>query len=75
MQLDRFIRRRMAVTDDGPQWRSRAALAGVVAACVIATTLAVTTAGADSSGQKFLQSGHLIYNSTVGAVFHIDGGT
>ncbi|GAA1689466.1 hypothetical protein GCM10009745_38250 [Kribbella yunnanensis] len=58
-----------------PQWRSRATLAGVVAVCVVATTLAVTTAGADSSGQKFLQSGHLIYNSTIGAVFHIDGGS
>ncbi|MET7282283.1 fibronectin type III domain-containing protein [Kribbella sp. NPDC005582] len=83
MQLAQIIRRRTAATKDGPttrdpvtitQWRSRAALAGVVAVCVVATTLAVTTAGANSSGQKFLQSGHLIYNSTVGAVFHIDGG-
>ncbi|WP_405063907.1 fibronectin type III domain-containing protein [Kribbella sp. NBC_01505] len=82
MQLDQLkaiIRRRTAVPEDGetaaPPWRSRAALAGVVALCVTATTLAVTTAGADSSGQKFLQSGHLIYNSTIGAVFHIDGGS
>ncbi|TDD61798.1 fibronectin type III domain-containing protein [Kribbella antibiotica] len=79
MQLDQLkaiIRRRKAVNDDGStQWRSRATLAGVVALCVTATTLAVTTAGADTSGQKFLQSGHLIYNSTIGAVFHIDGGS
>lgn len=79
MQLDQLVRRRKAVTEDGEpaaaQWRSRATLAGVVAVCVVATTLAVTTAGADSSGQKFLQSGHLIYNSTIGAVFHIDGGS
>ncbi len=76
MQLDQLkaiVRRGSAV--NAPQWRSRATLAGVVAVCVVATTLAVTTAGADSSGQKFLQSGHLIYNSTIGAVFHIDGGS
>ncbi|MGW6197202.1 fibronectin type III domain-containing protein [Kribbella sp. NPDC055110] len=56
-------------------WRSRAALAAVVTVCVVATTLAVTGAGADTSGLKFLQTGHLIYNSTLGSVFHIDGGT
>lgn len=56
-------------------WRSRAALAGVVTVCMVATTLAVTGAGADTAGMKFLQSGHLIYNSTLGTVFHIDGGT
>ncbi|GAB3938277.1 hypothetical protein GCM10029976_052530 [Kribbella albertanoniae] len=75
MQLNGIIRRRKAVNENAPQWRSRATLAGVVAVCVVATTLAVTTAGADSSGQRFLQSGHLIYNSTIGAVFHIDGGS
>ena len=68
---------KMAVTAIFRQemWRSRAALAGVVAVCMAATTLAVTGAGADTAGMKFLQSGHLIYNSTLGTVFHIDGGT
>lgn len=56
-------------------WRSRTALAAVVTVCMLATTLAVTGAGADTAGMKFLQSGHLIYNSTLGTVFHIDGGT
>ncbi|WP_410789187.1 fibronectin type III domain-containing protein [Kribbella sp. C-35] len=56
-------------------WRSRAALASVVTVCVVATTLAVTGAGADTNGMKFLQTGHLIYNSTLRTVFHIDGGT
>jgi len=61
--------------ESGTAWRSRAALAGVVAVCMAATTLAVTGAGADTAGMKFVQSGHLIYNSTLGTVFHIDGGT
>ncbi|WP_433165207.1 fibronectin type III domain-containing protein [Kribbella sp. CA-247076] len=59
----------------GSAWRSRAALAGVVAVCMTATALAITGAGADTAGMKFVQSGHLIYNSTLGTVFHVDGGT
>lgn len=56
-------------------WRPRAALAGVVAACVGVAAVAVTGAGNASPGLKFVQSGHYIYNSTLGTLFHIDGGT
>jgi hypothetical protein len=35
----------------------------------------VAGASSDSPGLKFVQSGHWIYNSTLGTVFHIDGGT
>ncbi|MEV6283174.1 fibronectin type III domain-containing protein [Kribbella sp. NPDC051770] len=58
-----------------PEVRARMALAGVVAGCMVVTTLAVTGAGADLSGMRFTQSGHLVYNSTLGKVFKIDGGT
>ncbi|WP_132155155.1 fibronectin type III domain-containing protein [Kribbella antiqua] len=57
------------------EWRPRAALAGVVAVCMTATVLAVSGAGADTAGMKFVQTGHLIYNSTLGTVFHVDGAT
>jgi hypothetical protein len=58
-----------------PEVRARMALAAVVAACMAVTTIAVTGAGADLSGMRFTQSGHLVYNSTLGKVFKIDGGT
>jgi hypothetical protein len=56
-------------------WRARVTLAGVVAVCMTLTVVAVSGAGADMSGMKFFQSGHMIYNSTLRTVFHIDGGT
>jgi hypothetical protein len=40
-----------------------------------ATVLAVSGAGADTAGMKFVQTGHLIYNSMLGTVFHVDGAT
>ncbi|MEV8378383.1 fibronectin type III domain-containing protein [Kribbella sp. NPDC056861] len=55
--------------------RGRVALAGVVAVCVTVTGFAVTGAGTAPAGMKFVQSGHLIYNSTLRTVFHLDGGT
>ncbi|GAB2565874.1 fibronectin type III domain-containing protein [Kribbella endophytica] len=58
-----------------PEVRARMALAAVVAGCMAVTTIAVTGAGADLSGMRFTQSGHLVYNSTLGKVFKIDGGT
>lgn len=58
-----------------PEVRARMALAAVVAGCMAVTTIAVTGAGADLSGMRFSQSGHLVYNSTLGKVFKIDGGT
>lgn len=56
-------------------WRGRAALAGVVAGCMTVTVVAVSGAGTDLSGMKFVQSGHMVYNRTLGIVFHVDGGT
>jgi len=44
-------------------WRARTALAAVVTVCMLATTLAVTGAGADTAGMKFLQSGHRLVAS------------
>ncbi|WBQ08416.1 fibronectin type III domain-containing protein [Kribbella sp. CA-293567] len=56
-------------------WRPKVALAAVVAACMAATSIAVTGGGSSASGLRFAESGHYIYNSTVGKIFHIDGGT
>ncbi|WP_166665396.1 fibronectin type III domain-containing protein [Kribbella caucasensis] len=42
---------------------------------MVVTTIAVTGAGANPVGMKFAQTGHLIYNSTLGTVFRIDGAT
>jgi hypothetical protein len=73
------LRRRVTERDKPAKaiesWRPRAALAAVVAACVGVTAIAVTGAGNATPGLKFVQSGHWIYNSTVGSLFHIDGGT
>ncbi|MFI5713024.1 fibronectin type III domain-containing protein [Kribbella sp. NPDC051620] len=63
------------MSDVKPIWRARAALAAVVAVCMVATVVAVSGAGASNAGMRFVQSGHLVYNSTLGKVFHIDGGT
>jgi hypothetical protein len=62
---------RVHVTDK----RSRAALAAVVAGCVAVTGVAVGGAGKAVPGLDFVQSGHLIYNSALGRVFHLDGAT
>jgi hypothetical protein len=50
-------------------------LAAVVVVCMTATVVAVSGAGTANQGMRFVQSGHLVYNSTLGKVFHIDGGT
>lgn len=56
-------------------WRSRAALASVVAACVAITGVAVAGAGNASPGMKFAEQGQWIYNSTLGTIFHVNGST
>jgi hypothetical protein len=50
-------------------------LAAVVAVCVAITGVAVAGAGNASPGMKFTSSGHWIYNSTLGTIFHINGST
>ncbi|MFG1911074.1 fibronectin type III domain-containing protein [Kribbella sp. NPDC048928] len=56
--------------------RSEATLAAVVAGCVALMSVVVLTgAGSPSSGVKFTQSGHWVYNSVVGRIFHLDGST
>jgi hypothetical protein len=54
--------------------RARAGLAAVVAGCVALMSVVVLTgAGSATTGVKFTQSGHWVYNSTVGRIFHLDG--
>ena len=72
--IGRITRRHRRAAAAGDR-RARAALAAVVAVCMTVTAFAVTGAGSTPAGMKFIQSGHLIYNSTLGTVFHIDGGT
>ena len=56
--------------------RSEATLAAVVAGCVALMSVVVLTgAGSPNSGVKFTQSGHWVYNSVVGRIFHLDGAT
>ncbi len=56
--------------------KGRAGLAAVVAGCVALTSVVVLTgAGDPNSGFKFTQSGHWIYNSAIGRVFHLDSAT
>ncbi|GAA1689524.1 hypothetical protein GCM10009745_38350 [Kribbella yunnanensis] len=72
MKLTKFLRRA-----DSPEGRKgRAGLAAVVAGCVALTSVVVLTgAGDPNSGFKFTQSGHWIYNSAIGRVFHLDSTT
>jgi hypothetical protein len=47
-----------------------------VAGCIALTSVVVLTgAGSADSGLAFTQSGHWVYNSTLGRVFHLDGAT
>ncbi|MGW6197206.1 fibronectin type III domain-containing protein [Kribbella sp. NPDC055110] len=56
--------------------RSEATLAAVVAGCVgLMSVVVLTGAGSPDSGVKFTQSGHWVYNSVVGRIFHLDGAT
>ncbi|WP_433165225.1 fibronectin type III domain-containing protein [Kribbella sp. CA-247076] len=56
--------------------RARAGLAAVVAGCIALTSVVVLTgAGSADSGLSFSQSGHWVYNSMLGRVFHLDGAT
>jgi len=56
--------------------KGRAGLAAVVAGCVALTSVVVLTgAGDPNSGFKFTQSGHWVYNSAIGRVFHLDSAT
>ncbi|GAB3938239.1 hypothetical protein GCM10029976_052440 [Kribbella albertanoniae] len=72
MKLTKLLRRA-----DPPEGRKgRAGLAAVVAGCVALTSVVVLTgAGDPNSGFKFTQSGHWIYNSAIGRVFHLDSAT
>ncbi len=72
MKLTKLFRR-----SDAPEGRKgRAGLAAVVAGCVALTSVVVLTgAGDPNSGFKFTQSGHWIYNSAIGRVFHLDSAT
>lgn len=56
-------------------WRGRAPLAALVAACVGLVTVAVSGAGGGVPGLRFLQSGHWVFNSALGTGVHIDGRT
>jgi hypothetical protein len=47
----------------------------VVVACVAAVVAAVTGAANPVSAVQFLLPGHWVYNSALGAVFHVDGST
>jgi hypothetical protein len=48
----------------------------MVAGCVALMSVVVLTgAGTPPSGMKFTQSGHWVYNSVVGRIFHLDGAT
>jgi len=68
--------KRLARTDRPEGRKGRAGLAAVVAGCVALTSVVVLTgAGDPNSGFKFSQSGHWIYNSALGRVFHLDGAT
>jgi hypothetical protein len=72
VKLTRFLRR--ANPPEGG--RGRAGLAAVVAGCVALMSVVVLTgAGDPNSGFKFTQSGHWIYNSAIGRVFHLDSAT
>jgi hypothetical protein len=56
-------------------WRARLPVVAVVVACVAAVVAAVTGAANPVSAVQFLMPGHWVYNSALGAVFHIDGST
>lgn len=72
MKLTKFLRR----ADRPEGQRGRAGLAAVVAGCVALMSVVVLTgAGDPNSGFKFSQSGHWVYNSALGRVFHLDGAT
>ncbi|MFI6678642.1 fibronectin type III domain-containing protein [Kribbella sp. NPDC050470] len=56
--------------------KARAGLAAVVAGCIALTSVVVLTgAGSATSGVGFTQSGHWVYNSAIGRIFHLDGAT
>lgn len=82
MKLLTELSRRLTLRDFGhgqreraEGWRSRAALASVVAACVAITGVAVAGAGNASPGMTFAKQGQWIYNSTLGTIFHVNGST
>ncbi|TDD61788.1 hypothetical protein E1263_06235 [Kribbella antibiotica] len=56
--------------------KGRAGLAAVVAGCIALLSVVVLTGAGDANaGFKFTQSGHWVYNSAIGRVFHLDGAT
>ncbi|MEU4193247.1 fibronectin type III domain-containing protein [Kribbella sp. NPDC026611] len=75
MRLSTFRPRRLSGTLRR-RTRSEAGLAAVVAGCVALMSVVVLTgAGSPNNGVKFTQSGHWVYNSILGKVFHLDGAT
>ncbi|MEV5961940.1 fibronectin type III domain-containing protein [Kribbella sp. NPDC051952] len=77
-RLTELARRRLrrSTREAGSSRKSRVGLAAVVAGCVALMSVVVLTgAGNPNTGLKFTQSGHFVYNSVVGKVFHLDGAT
>ncbi|AXB41815.1 fibronectin type III domain-containing protein [Amycolatopsis albispora] len=54
-------------------WRGRSPLVITVVAVVTAAGLALSGAARPEGGVDFFQSGHWVFNSVLGTVFHIDG--
>ncbi|MBN6040921.1 fibronectin type III domain-containing protein [Amycolatopsis sp. 195334CR] len=54
-------------------WRGRSPLVITVVAVTTAVGLAVSGAAKPDGGIDFFQSGHWVFNSVLGTVFHIDG--
>lgn len=56
--------------------KEKTGLAAVVAGCVALMSIVVLTgSGSANSGVGFTQSGHWVYNSTIGKIFHLNGAT
>ncbi len=56
--------------------KARAGLAAVVAGCVALMSVVVLSGpGNADSGVAFTQSGHWVYNSAIGRIFHLNGST
>jgi hypothetical protein len=56
-------------------WRSRLPVVIIVVVAAAALTAALTGAANPLPGLRVVPGGHWVYNSVLGAAFHIDGGT
>lgn len=59
----------------GRGWRKRGPLALFVFVCVTALVAALTGATKPLAGTQFAVAGHWVYNSVLGAAFHVNGAT